>query len=237
MDATRAKHRFTIIEFVVVIVIIVVVTLLLLPVLNARREAQRRASCMNRVGHQIGLAMQNHLATFNVFPPAASVIKSPDGKQTVGGFSFLVRLLSFTDYEPPYRSLPLSLPRGTDPENLANQKDVWQQEAVSRSTVEALVAWIESQPKEFLCPSSPRGRQSSGIQPSAGITNYKAMGASTRGSLVFAANPQATPPYGTTTIHPDGMIFPGLGIRASECVDGLRGAGLQLHHAAFDKSG
>ena len=66
------------------------------------------------------------------------------------------------------------------------------------------------------------------LKPSAGITNYKAMGATTRGSLIMVVNPQATPPYGTMTpilgtapLHPDGAIFPGNGIRAADVLDGL----------------
>ena len=40
-----------------------------------------------------------------------------------------------------------------------------------------------------------------------GITNYKAMGATTRGSLVMVVNPQATPPYGTMTPIPGTCRF------------------------------
>ena len=60
---------------------------------------------------------------------------------------------------------------------------------------------MNTQLGEFLCPSGPR-RQAPVLNQSAGITNYKAMGATTRGSLVMVVNPQATPPYGTMTPIP-----------------------------------
>ena len=86
-----------------------------------------------------------------------------------------------------------------DPEDTSNQ---------------AIVAAMKIQIKEFLCPNGPRGsaQQNSGTQPqSAGITNYKAMGASSRDSLEMVADPQAKPPYGDASLHPDGAIFPGTG--------------------------
>jgi len=144
-----------------------------------------------------------------MFPPSASVAKSPDGKTlTVGGWRYLVRLLPYMEYDPLYKTLP---PNG-DPEDTSNP---------------AIAAAMNTQLSEFLCPSSPRGSawRASG---SLGITNYKAMGATTRGSLVMVVNPQATPPYGTMSpipgtvpLHPDGAIFPGTGIRGADVLDGL----------------
>ena len=204
----KRRHRW--VDLLVVIVIIAVSLAILIPVLNSHREAQRRATCVNN-SHQIGLGFQNFAATFNgAFPPSASVTKSPDGDTgPVGGWSFLVKLLSFTEFNSLYRSMPV--PAFGDPENPSNP---------------ATTAMIESQPIEFLCPSGPR---SSTQRHSAGITNYKAMGATTRGSLVMVVNPQATPPYGTMApingtlpLHPDGAIFPATGnIPVAAYLDGL----------------
>lgn len=89
----------------------------------------------------------------------------------------------------------------------------------------AIVAAMKTQVTYFVCPSNPRR---SGKLHSADITNYKAMGATTRGSLVMVVNPQATPPYGsmsqipgTVPFHPDGAMFPGNGIRVIDIPDGL----------------
>ena len=154
--------------------------------------------------------MQNYASTFNSqFPPSAALIVAPSGKSTVSGYSFLVRLLSFMEYDTLYKTLPQSLgPTGV----------------VEGNTNQALVAAMKTQLKEFLCPNSPRGlaQQNPAAQPqSAGITSYKAMGASTRDSLKMVADPELKPPYGTAPLHPDGAIFPGNGSRAADILDGL----------------
>jgi len=101
------------------------------------------------------------------------------------------------------------LPQNGDPENTANK---------------TIANIQETQIKELICPSLPRHV---GLQAAA-ITNYKAMGASTRDSLTMVVNPTAKPPYGTMSpspgavpLHPDGAIFPGTGVRAADITDGL----------------
>ena len=55
--------------------------------------------CLNKT-KQIGLNFQNYAFTFNnTFPPSASLTKAADGTQTVGGWSHLVRLLPFFQYD------------------------------------------------------------------------------------------------------------------------------------------
>jgi len=201
-------RRFTWVELLVVIIIIAVSLAILIPVLNSHREAQRRATCINN-SHQIGQGFWVYASIFNnSFPPSARITKAADGTQAVGGFSFLMRLLSFMDLEDSISRR--MLPTG-DPEDTSKSK-----------TVE----WMNIQLKEFLCPSN---RHCSDKLQSSGITNYKAMGATTRGSLMMVANPQATPPYGTMIpingtlpLHPDGAIFPSTNnLPASDYLDGL----------------
>jgi prepilin-type N-terminal cleavage/methylation domain-containing protein len=208
MNAKRAKRGFTLIELVVAIAIIGILIGLLLPAIQAAREAGRRASCMNKE-KQLGLAMWNYASTFNnQFPPSAGLIKTPGGnKATVGGWSYLVKLLPFMEYDALYKTLPQTK---ADPEDTTNQ---------------AIANAMKTQMNEFLCPSGPRGstEQRAVAQPEpAAITNYKAMGASTRDSLKMVLDPQAKPPYGTmaVTLHPDGAIFPGPGTRAADIRDG-----------------
>jgi type II secretory pathway pseudopilin PulG len=101
----RRRFQFSLRELLVVTAIIAIVLAMLLPLLNVQREAARRAECMNKT-KQIGLAMQNFAYSFNnMFPPSASVIKAADGTQTVGGWSYLVRLLPFMQYNTVYTAL------------------------------------------------------------------------------------------------------------------------------------
>ena len=200
MNSNHITRRFRLVELFVVIVIIVVLLGLLIPFVNSAREASRRIACMQN-SQQIGLGMHNFLSTYNSFPPSASVTKATGGgTQTVGGWSFLVRLLPYMDHDALFKTLPTD----GDPEDTSNS---------------AIVAALNTQLSDLVCPSGPRG--SAWRNVGAGITNYKAMGATTRNSLVIAANPQATPPYGTAKRHPDGAIFPGTGTLSSDFVDGM----------------
>ena len=181
-ELDRQRFQFTLKELLVVTMIVAILLAILVPLLNVQREAARRASCLNNA-REIDLAMANYASAFNyAFPPSASLAKAADGTQTVGGWSFLVRLLPLMEQEFIYKSL----------------RTEWDPEDTSSA---AIVAAMNTQPGEFLCPSGPRRRASSS-QSIPGITNYKAMGATTRGSLVMVVNPQATPPYGTMTPIP-----------------------------------
>ena len=139
---------------------------------------------------------QNYASTFNnTFPPSASLTKAADGNTD----RWRLGLPGPVAAVHAVRCLYKVLPSNGDPEDASNP---------------AIVAAMNTQFGEFLCPSGPR-RRVTGAQQSAGITNYKAMGATTRGSLVMVVNPQATPPYGTMSsipgtvlLHPDGAIFP-----------------------------
>ena len=99
-----------------------------------------------------------------------------------------LRLGASTDsiYSLSYKMLPQSLGPKGDIEDASNP-------ATNQTQKQTLATAMKTQFKEFLCPNSPRGlaQRNPAAQPqSAGITSYKAMGASTRDSLAMVADPR-----------------------------------------------
>jgi len=217
MVTTRSRRGFTLVELLVVIAIIGLLMGLLLPAINAAREAGRRASCSNKV-HQIGLAFQTYASTFNnAFPPSATLYKASASSTTsnVGGYSFLVKLLSFMDYDSLYKQFPQSL--GTTGSVLSAMSG-------NSTAAQALTSAMNTSMKEFVCPSngSLLYQNPQATPPSGAFTNYKAMGASCKTSLAMCTGGSQSPPYGTAAIHPDGAIYPSSGnLPASQILDGL----------------
>ncbi|MEI8373895.1 MAG: DUF1559 domain-containing protein [Planctomycetota bacterium] len=207
MVTTRSRRGFTLVELLVVIAIIGILIGLLLPAVQAAREAGRRTACLNKAGHQIGLAFHNYLSTFNVFPPSAQKIGTGTSA-TIGGYSFLVKLLPFMEYDSLYKNLPPNLTAGNV--------------IAAASTSPALENALTTVMKEYSCPSNANQQTMtvSGGTAAYGLTNYKAMGASCRTSLAIASG-TGTQPYGTFTIHPDGAVYPGTGTRSGDIADGL----------------
>ena len=192
MNAAALKPGFTLIDLLVSTAIVGLSMAFVLPVVQAGREVGRRQSCINKV-HEIGIAMSNYASTHsNALPPSASLTNKGDRKtKTIGGYSFLVKLLPFMEMNNLYKMLP---PRG-DPEDSSNQD-------IADVTAERVSA--------FECPSAPSASapQPRGAKQTAAITNYKTVGASTRDSLKMVVAPGGKPPYGHSKLHPDGAVFP-----------------------------
>ncbi len=183
-------------DLFVVLAIIAVGLILLLPGIQSAREAGRRATCLCH-GKQFGLSMQNYASTHSSeFPPSAEVFIDPAGHRTVGGYSVFVKILPFMGYDALYKSLPTTIPNGDI--DAAMSGDATLAKAMNTPLPDAI------------CPSNPNKafKYPNENPPQFAFTNFKAVGASTRNSLLMAADPTAKPPYGGGKMHPDGALYP-----------------------------
>jgi hypothetical protein len=199
VEGPQGKPRVTLVGLFTVIFIVGLGIGMLIPAIDSNRVGGRRASCLNKA-HQLGLAMQNYASAHNnAFPPSAEIVQTSPAVSTVGGYSFLVKLLPYMEYDFLYKSLPQRIPNG----------DI----DAAMSTNTALANAMNTSLREFVCPSNNNivFQKPNSAPPKFAFTNYKAIGATTRNSLIMASNRSATPPYGTAAIHPDGAIYPSAG--------------------------
>jgi len=125
------NKAFTLVELLVVIAIIGVLVALLLPAIQAAREAARRAHCTNNM-KQLGLALQNHHASMQVFPLGTKVVADK------GPGRFDVYTSAITELLPYLEQGNLS--------NLYNFDEQWENQT----------AEVTATPIAVLdCPSSP----------------------------------------------------------------------------------
>ena len=175
---------------------------------------------------QIGLSIQNYASTYhNAYPPAGQLIPSGDGPPKVGGYSFLVRLLSFMEYDSLYKQLPSDL---GDTGSVIKASAYTTGGSGSDAKAQALSDALNTPFRELICPSNGNSRHQFPTRnpPQFALTNYKAMGASSWKSLVMCASGSDSSslpaPYGKSRTHPDGAIYPSAGdLPASDIRDGL----------------
>lgn len=146
---------FTLVELLVVVAIIGALVSLLLPAVQSARETSRRTSCINRM-RQLGLAMQNHVASRGEFPAGAVAKENPTiptTPHTLYRWSALAAVAPYLENGAAYDALDLDVP-------LYNGLSG----AVTPQNVEPVKQVIA----EFLCPSD-QGRP---VSPQFGPTNY-----------------------------------------------------------------
>lgn len=102
---SRSHCGFTLVELLVVIAIIGILVGLLLPAVQAAREAARRMQCCNNL-RQSGLALFNHEAAFERFPPLGDY-------QSAGNavyWSAHARLLPYCEQTPLHHLIDFQIP-------------------------------------------------------------------------------------------------------------------------------
>ncbi len=192
---TRSRKRgFTLVELLVVIAIIGILIALLLPAIQAAREAARRAACLNNL-KQLGLGFQNHESALSRFPPSCHVKKSRSGTITeINGFSWIVDLLPYMENRALYDTMNVVKGRPLGAVDTANDPHT-----IALGTVVP----------EIHCPSFDGTTHVDPTTELEAITNYKAIGATHKESLMIASMAPGSARYGEPSDHPDGGIFPG----------------------------
>ncbi|HVJ83118.1 MAG TPA: DUF1559 domain-containing protein [Planctomycetia bacterium] len=140
--ARRSKPLgFTLIELLVVVAIIGVLVALLLPAVQAAREAARRSQCVNNM-KQLGVAIHNYHAAYNVFPTfiAHESTASALFNLTAGPHSWLAMSLPFLEQQSTWDALNL--------DQLNNPMG-------SSSSLPMNMTAIARVQNGFICPSDP----------------------------------------------------------------------------------
>lgn len=91
------------VELLAIVVIVVTLISLLLPAVQMARESARRNQCRNNL-MQIGLALNNYMATHRVLPPGSVDTAGPIKSVADGGYhmGWLVQILPFMEQQNAY---------------------------------------------------------------------------------------------------------------------------------------
>jgi prepilin-type N-terminal cleavage/methylation domain-containing protein/prepilin-type processing-associated H-X9-DG protein len=100
----KPASALTLIELMVVLAVIGILVAIILPAIQRAREAARRAECASHL-RQIGLAMQNYIATYDCFAPYGLL----SGGAGSGPWTEKVMLLPYVERADLYNSINLLL--------------------------------------------------------------------------------------------------------------------------------
>jgi prepilin-type N-terminal cleavage/methylation domain-containing protein/prepilin-type processing-associated H-X9-DG protein len=100
---------FTLVELLVVIAIIGILIALLLPAVQAAREAARRSQCINNLA-QLGLAVHNYEAAYQMLPPGTIEPQGPIRNLPKGyHMGWLVQILPFIEEQVTFDHVDFSV--------------------------------------------------------------------------------------------------------------------------------
>ena len=100
---------FTLVELLVVIAIIGILIALLLPAVQAAREAARRSQCVNNLV-QVGLAVHNYEAAYQMLPPGTVNPEGPIRNVPKGYLvGWLVQILPFIEEQVTFKYVDFSV--------------------------------------------------------------------------------------------------------------------------------
>jgi prepilin-type N-terminal cleavage/methylation domain-containing protein/prepilin-type processing-associated H-X9-DG protein len=208
------RPGFTLIELLVVIAIIAVLMGLLLPAVQKVREAASRTQCRNNL-KQLGLALHNYHATYEVFPPGYLSAVGPGGPadDQGPGWGWATLILPYVEQDNLYRQIQLT-------------KDI-------KDPAHAAVR-LTSLPV-FLCPSDGGSRTFTVDLLNDPMPTYSTPLTDVNGNPVQVAhsnyvgifgNPEITPDPGFLLPDPDrsaahqGMFYRNSKVRIADVTDG-----------------
>jgi len=199
MAPKEPRRGFTLVELLVVIAIIGILIALLLPAVQAARESARRTQCTNNMKQQ-GLAILNMESGRQRLPASCDVTRDTNGDITaMDGWSWIVHILGYMEAKALY-----------DRMDIANGKPLDGQPA----HVEALATVIG----DLHCPSYAGSDYAT--EGTEAITNYKALAATHKESLLAASAMSSPPAPKYPGRHPDGTMYPGAKPRMRDMSDG-----------------
>jgi type II secretory pathway pseudopilin PulG len=248
MSADNKRTGFTVVEFVIVLIIVVVAIALLIPAVQRSRENARREACINNM-KQLGLALHNYHDSHKRFPPSATLC-SADGKPPyqAGGLSFLLEIYRGMSNYPFFDELlpPVENPAAkTSPTFYLTDTDA--KLATLRDTLISELICPSNPNKHFLFPNNtapgtkialtnykamgatnmlslsycldPDGTTASPYPPIPVVPSehlddgyYRVSGNKISPIYMYSMH--------HSSMHPDGVIFPGKGIRINDIMDG-----------------